>query len=76
MLKFLFYLFLFYTIFRYVFGGFRINVFHFNQQAPKQPNPTYRDEDEGTITIDPKVGQKKKEKPDKLGEYVDFEEVK
>jgi hypothetical protein len=76
MLKFLFYLFLFYTIFRYVFGGFRINVFHINQQAPKQPNPTHRDEDEGTITIDPKVGQKKKEKPDKLGEYVDFEEVK
>ncbi|MCG9881706.1 MAG: DUF4834 family protein [Bacteroidia bacterium] len=74
MLKFLFYLFIFYVIYRYVFGGFKVKVFHYHQNTPPpQPN-SYKEE--GEITINPKVNKKKSATDDKLGEYVDYEEVK
>jgi hypothetical protein len=78
MFKFLFYLFIFYSIYRLLSGGFRVNVFHHQPpQQPPQPNSNsgYREE-EGTITINPKVNSKSKEPKEKLGEYVDYEEVK
>ena len=76
MLKFLFYLFIFYIVYRYVFGGFKVKVFHYHQhKPPTQPNYTSYEE-EGSITINPKVNTKKKNTKDNLGEYVDYEEVK
>lgn len=76
MIKFLFYLFLFYVIFRFVFGGLRFKVFHYHQnQPPPNPNGDHPHE-EGKITINPKVQHKKPAGSDKLGEYVDYEEVK
>jgi hypothetical protein len=76
MLKFLFYLFIFYIVYRYVFGGFKVKVFHYHQNTPpSHPNQTSYQE-EGKITINPKVNAKNKPNDDKLGEYVDYEEVK
>lgn len=77
MLKFLIYSFLFYLIFRYLFGGaFGARVYNINQHHHYH-NPPKDSEEEGRVTIDPKVSQKQsKGKTDKLGEYVDFEEVK
>lgn len=79
MLKFLFYLFLFYVVYRYIFGGFKIHVYHHNQNNPNQPNYKQQEQEEGRVTINPKVKNDTKDskgKTDKLGEYVDFEEVK
>jgi hypothetical protein len=76
MIKFLFYLFLFYVVYRYVFGGFKVKVFHYHQNNPQQPNNASNYKEEGRVTIDPKVPQPKKTKTDNLGEYVDYEEVK
>lgn len=73
MFKFLFYLFLFYVIFRYVFGGFRFKVYHYHQQAPRQEPERG---EEGRITINPSVQKEKNSSTDKIGEYVDYEEVK
>ena len=76
MFKFLFYLFIFYVIYRYVFGGFKIKVYHYNQPNPQNHQP-YDAHNQGSVTVDPKVSQnKKKSNSDQLGEYVDFEEVK
>lgn len=74
MLKFLFYLFIFYIIYRYVFGGFKVKVFHYHQNTPPQQPNSYKEE--GEITIDSKINQKKNSTKDTLGEYVDYEEVK
>ena len=75
MIKFLFYLFIFYVVYRYVFGGFKVKVFHYHQNTP--PPPTRDDyQEEGKITINPKVKSKEISKDSKLGEYVDYEEVK
>ncbi len=74
-MKFLLYLFAFYFIYRFIFGGlFKVKVYNFNQHNH------YKQEDEpqqdGKITIDPKIKTKPKDNDKKLGEYVDFEEVK
>ena len=75
MFKFLLYVFVFYVIFRYVFGGlFGAKVYNFSKHNHYHSNPN--DDEEGRITVDPKVQQKQKSKKDQLGEYVDFEEVK
>ncbi|MDZ4668889.1 MAG: DUF4834 family protein [bacterium] len=77
MIKFLFYLFLFYVVYRYVFGGFKVKVFHYHKNEPQRPKNAQNYQEEGTVTIDPKVTQQaKKPKSDQLGEYVDYEEVK
>jgi hypothetical protein len=76
MLKFLFYLFIFYVVYRYVFGGFKVKVFHYHQNTPPPAPKPERFEEEGNITINPKVSNKRNPKTDKLGEYVDYEEVK
>lgn len=75
-MKFLFYLFLFYVVYRYVFGGFKINVYHHNQAKPNPPQPNRENTEEGKITINPKLSKQGKGSSDKVGEYVDFEEVK
>lgn len=79
MFKFLFYLFIFYVVYRYVFGGFKIKVYHYNQTPPQpeQRQQQNHSHNQGSVTIDPKVAQaRKKNNNDQLGEYVDFEEVK
>lgn len=78
MFKFLFYLFIFYVVYRYVFGGFKIKVYHYNQpHANQHQQQTYDHSNQGSVTIDPKVNQtRKKNNQEPLGEYVDFEEVK
>lgn len=74
MLKFLFYLFIFYVVYRYIFGGFKVKVFHYHQNTPPPRQDSYQEE--GKITINPKVKSKESSKGSKLGEYVDYEEVK
>jgi hypothetical protein len=63
-------------VYRYLFGGFKINVYHHNQQNQNPPRPNQNSREEGTITINPKVKNERKGKTDNLGEYVDYEEVK
>ena len=75
MIKFLFYLFIFYVVYRYVFGGFKVKVFHYHQNTPPPPTHDHYQE-EGKITINPQVKSKESSKDSKLGEYVDYEEVK
>jgi hypothetical protein len=50
MIKFLFYLFIFYVVYRYVFGGFKVKVFHYHQNTPPPPTRDHYQE-EGKITI-------------------------
>ena len=73
-MKFLLYLFAFYFILRFIFGGFKVKVYNFNQHNHYKPEPEPKNE--GKITIDPKINQKSKDADKKIGEYVDFEEVK
>jgi hypothetical protein len=49
MIKFLFYLFIFYVVYRYVFGGFKVKVFHYHQNTPPPPTRDHYQE-EGKIT--------------------------
>ncbi len=63
-------------VYRYVFGGFKINVYHHNQAKPNPPQPNRENTEEGKITINPKLSKQGKGSSDKVGEYVDFEEVK
>ena len=76
MFKFLLYVILFYVIFRYVFGGlFGSKVYNYSQHNHYHSDKPDEEQD-GKVTIDPRVQQKQKTKKDQLGEYVDFEEVK
>ena len=71
-MKFILTLLAFYFIFRFLFNGlFKVKVYNFN---PYQ-NDAKKQEDV-KITIDPKVKTKSNDCEKKLGEYVDFEEVK
>lgn len=80
-MKFLLYLFLFYVVFRLVFGRFMSggsviktkvyrydthHHYHYDQQK----------ENEGKVTVNPKINQNKKGNDRNIGEYVDYEEVK
>ncbi len=76
MLKFLLYLFVFYVVFRFIFGKllggavktkvYRFETHHHYNEQPKE---------EGKVTINP--GETKKPTGNKnIGEYVDYEEVK
>lgn len=75
MFKFLVYLLLFYVVFKFLFGGiFKVNMYNFNQFNQQKPN---HNEPEGTITINESVkNAAKKSGNSKIGEYVDYEEVK
>jgi hypothetical protein len=53
-----------------------VKVFHYHQNTPPPAPKPERFEEEGNITINPKVSNKRNPKTDKLGEYVDYEEVK
>lgn len=77
MIKFLLYFLAFYFIFRYLFGSlFKVKVFNFNQHTHyNQPDEKITQE-EGKITIDPRVINAPKKQDNKLGEYVDYEEIK
>lgn len=73
-MKFLFYLLIFYFLFRLVSRFFlyyiksKINSNNYNFQQEKKMKK------EGDVSVD-KVPKKKKKSSDKLGEYVDYEEV-
>ncbi|MBC7381410.1 MAG: hypothetical protein H7296_00255 [Bacteroidia bacterium] len=74
-MKFFLSLLAFYFIFRYLFNGlFKVKVYNFNQHHHYKADTQKREE--GKVTIDPKVKTKSNESDKKLGEYVDFEEVK
>lgn len=76
MFKFLLYLFLFYILFRFIFGTLLkgvikakvININHNHYHQHKEP--------EGKIVIDPKTVKETKHDDKNLGEYVEYEEVK
>lgn len=79
MIKFLFYLFLIYIIYRLIFGRvmggtIRTKVFHHNVHHHYHQQQT-NGEPEGKITVDPKVKQKNNGTTGKIGEYIDYEEV-
>lgn len=77
MIKFLLYSFLFYVIFRYLFGGLmKAKTVHYHQTNHYHNNPNERTQEPGKVTVDPKVSKQKQNRDNKLGEYVDFEEVK
>ena len=73
-MKFLFYLLIFYFLFRLVSRFFlyylksKINSSNYNFQQEKKMKK------EGDVSVD-KVPKKKNKSLDKLGEYVDYEEV-
>jgi hypothetical protein len=75
MFKFLLYLFVFYVVFRFIFGklfGVTVKSKVFTYQAGK---PQYTNKKEGEIHIDTdnaKRGYNNKN----IGEYVDYEEIK
>lgn len=80
MIKFFLYLLFFYVIFRLLFGRFMGNtiktkVFRFETHHHHHQK-TEQTQQEGNITINPKVTQAKKPNDKNLGEYVDYEEVK
>ena len=73
-MKFLFYLLIFYFLFRLI-----SRFFHFYlKNNIKSRNYTFQQEKkmkkEGDVSVD-KVPKKKKQSSEKLGEYVDYEEV-
>lgn len=79
MIKFLLYLFIIYFLYRLLFGRimggsiqtreFHHNVHHhYHQQSQTEP--------EGRVTVNPKVKPKTDGHSGKIGEYVDYEEVK
>jgi hypothetical protein len=79
MIKFLFYLFLIYVVYRLLFGraiggSFKTKVFHYDTHHHHYQNA--QQEQEGRITVDPKIKQEKTEEKGKIGEYVDYEELK
>lgn len=80
MLKFLFYLFLFYVVYKLIVGRvtggttFKTKVFRFDthhhhyKEADQKP--------EGHVTVNPKIKPTDKKESGKIGEYVDYEEIK
>jgi hypothetical protein len=78
MIKFLFYLFLIYLVYRLLFGRFmggsiRTKVFHNN--VHHHYHQKEQQEPEGRVTVDPKIKNKQNGTPGKIGEYVDYEEI-
>jgi hypothetical protein len=49
---------------------------HYHQTNHYHNNPNENTQDSGKVTVDPKVSKQKQSRDNKLGEYVDFEEVK
>jgi hypothetical protein len=79
MLKFLFYLFLFYVLYRLIVGRvtgttFKTKVFRFDTHHHHYNQPEKKPE--GTVTVNPKIKEAQKTETGKIGEYVDYEEVK
>lgn len=74
MFKFLVYLFLFYSVTRFIFG----TLLNFNKNAATTPNNDIKEEEEIKIknTANSSAQQKTKSKNSNIGEYVDFEEIK
>lgn len=78
MLKFLFYLFLFYVLYRLLVGRvtgttFKTKVYRFDTH---HHHYTKTEKPEGSVTINPKVKEADKKESGKIGEYVDYEEIK
>jgi hypothetical protein len=78
MFKFLIYLFLFYVVFRFVFGrlmGNTIKTKVYHRDVHHHHHYSDGTKKEGTITVDPRTVQQPKDDKN-LGEYVEYEEVK
>ena len=79
MIKFLFYLFLIYLVYRLLFGRFmsgsiKTKVFHQNVHHHYHQKEQ-QEESEGRVTVNPKIKNNTNGKPGKIGEYVDYEEI-
>jgi hypothetical protein len=79
MIKFLIYLFIFYILFRLIFGrftGVKTRVYRFDTHHHHYHNGK-NVQQEGKITVNPKVNKTSKGTSEngKIGEYVDYEEV-
>ena len=73
-MKFLFYLLIFYFLFRLVF---RLFLFYLKAKINSRNNNFQQEKKmkkEGDVSVD-KVPKKNKQSSEKLGEYVDYEEV-
>ena len=81
MIKFLLYLLLIYLVYRLLLGRFmggsiRTKVFHHNvHHHYHQKEQQEQQEPEGRVTVNPKIKNKQNDKPGKIGEYVDYEEI-
>jgi hypothetical protein len=78
MIKFLFYLFLIYFVYRLIFGrimggSIRTRVFHHN--VHHHYHQTEKQEPEGRVTVNPKIKKEQKGHSGRIGEYVDYEEI-
>ena len=76
MIKFIFFLFIFYVAFRLISKLF---YFYLINKVKKRHNHHYKNDKysnkkEGEVSID-KMPKKNKTKSDKLGDYVDYEEI-
>ena len=81
MIKFLIYLFLFYVLFRLLFGKYmggtvKTKVFRFDTHHHHHYNKADQKKPEGNVTINPKINKTQKPTDKNIGEYVDYEEVK
>ena len=76
MFKFLLYLFLFYILFRFIFGNLLKGVFKAKVINVNHKHYHQNDRPEGKIVIDPKTIKNPKPDDKNLGEYVEYEEVK
>jgi len=73
MIKFLIYLLLFYFLFRFLFSVlFKIKFHRFHNIG--NANNNYKSD--GSITVSESIHNKNKKHTGKIGEYVDYEEVK
>ncbi len=78
MFKFLFYLLLIYLIYRILFGrytGTIIKTKVYRNETHHYHN-TQDKESEGRVTVNPKVTKQQSGNSGKMGEYVDYEEIK
>ena len=75
-MKFIFFLIIFYLVFKLIS---RLFYFYLSNKVSKKNNNYYRgakdiNKKEGDVSID-KMPKKNKSKSDKLGDYVDYEEI-
>ncbi len=79
MFKFLFYLLLIYVVYRILFGryaGTIIKTKVYRNETHHYHNTQQDKEQEGRVTVNPKINKQQSGDSNKIGEYVDYEEIK